>query len=117
MDNKFVVDWEYYNSHFPKISEEQFSRYVYQSQRLVLKRLPKDFNEYTESEQTNIKDCICNVLNFKSAAEASVNGVSSISNDGYSESYVQKTSDQISEDINSIIYEWIGDLVDFYVGF
>ena len=117
MENEFVVDWEYYNSHFPKISEEEFDKHVYQSQRLVLKRLPKDFNEYTESDQTDIKDCICNVLNYKSVAEASANGVSSISNDGYSESYVQQSKSDVNDNVNSIIYEWIGNLVDFYVGF
>lgn len=117
MENEFVVDWEYYNSHFSKISEEQFNEHVYQSQRLVLKRLPKDFAEYTESEQIDIKDCICNVLNYKSVAEASANGVSSISNDGYSESYVQQSKSDVNDNVNSIIYEWLGRLVDFYVGF
>ena len=111
-----VLDWEYYNSHFPKISEDEFNKYSYGAERKVMKKLNKPFEEYSENEQTDIKDCICNVLNYQSVINKT-NGISSVSNDGYSESYVQKEESQAEDDLNSIINEWIGHLIVYYLAF
>lgn len=111
-----VIDWEYYNSHFPKLDEDTFKQYLYGAERFVLKKLPKAFEEYTESQQTDIKDCICNVLNYQSMTVGK-QGLSSVSNDGYSESYRDSESSNINADLNAIVYDWISDLVSMYVGF
>lgn len=111
-----VLDWEYYNSHFPKLSEDEFKSYSYGAERKVLKLLPKTFEEYTQSEQTDIKDCICNVLNYQSISNKAT-GLASISNDGYSESYVNKEQTQLNDDIYSIINEWIGNLIEWYIAY
>lgn len=111
-----VLDWEYYNSHFPKINESEFNQYVYSAERYVLKKLNKNFNDFTASQQIDIKDCICNVINFQATSNKH-EGISSISNDGYSISYSQKESETINSSLDSIVNQWIGNLIDWYIGF
>ncbi len=111
-----VVNWEYYNSHFPKVNEEEFTKLIYSASRFVLKKLSKNFEEYTEEQQIDIKDCICNVLNYQSEFSR-VSSLSSVSNDGYSESYVQKETETQKADLDAIVYDWIGDLVEYFVCF
>lgn len=111
-----VLDWEYYNSHFPKLSENDFEKFRYGAERKVIKLLPKSFDEYNESEQADIKDCICNVLNYDYVSQKN-SGKSSISNDGYSESYVNREQSDSQKDVNSIIDEWIGNLVSWFIAF
>lgn len=111
-----VIDWEYYNSHFPKISEEEFNKNVYSAERFVLKKLSKTFNEYNASQQTDIKDCICNIINYQ-ATSKKYEGISSVSNDGYSVSYSQNEESNNQSALNSILNEWIGSLIEWYVAF
>ncbi|MGX8833968.1 hypothetical protein ACWG0P_07115 [Amedibacillus sp. YH-ame6] len=106
------VTWEYYNSHFPKLAEDQFNKLIYKAQRIVTKKLIK--KDLTEDETTDVKDCICNVLNYLQVAESHT-GVTSASNDGYSESYENTAT--FNDSINSIINEWIGYLIVSYIGF
>ncbi len=111
-----VLDWEYYNSHFPKINEEEFNKNVYSAERYVLKKLKKSFNEYSTEQQINIKDCICNVINYL-ASTSKYEGISSVSNDGYSVSYSQKTEMNTQKGLKSILNEWLGGLIVWYEGY
>lgn len=103
--NNFV-DWEYYNSHFPKIDKAQFDKLKYHAERIVLKRLST--TELTEEQETDVKDCICNVINQMDANDGK-GGVASVSNDGYSVSYATSTSDEKKQSVEDIIQEWLGD--------
>lgn len=107
-----LVTWEYYNSHFPKLSEDQFKNLIYKAQRLVTKKLIK--NDLTEDETADVMDCVCNVLNYLQVAESHT-GVTSASNDGYSESYENTAT--LNDSIDSIINEWMGCLTVAYIGF
>lgn len=100
-----LIDWEYYNSHFPKVKEERFNQLSYRAERMVLKKLNTDnFGEYED----DVKDCICCVINALDIHEKS-NGITSTSNDGYSESYANSTSEENKQAITDIVYEWLGD--------
>lgn len=102
-----VLDWEYYNSHFPKLTEEDFNKSVYSSSVLVYRQLVKEIEELTENELTAVKDCICNVINYTFSAQENI---SSVSNDGYSVSYVQKSRDETKKELNDIYDMWLGKL-------
>lgn len=100
-----LIDWEYYNSHFPKLNEDRFNALSYQAERLVMKRLNKtELGDY----ENDVKDCICVVINELDTQSKS-NGVTSISNDGYSESYANSTKEENKQSIEDIIYQWLGD--------
>lgn len=104
-----ILDWEYYNSHFPKLNKNEFNKIVYACTVLTIDRLIKDVDALNESELTKVKDCICNVINYKHELEEKGNK-SSISNDGLSVSYVQKTNLQIEEELEQIFNTWLGVL-------
>lgn len=104
-----ILDWEYYNSHFPKISEDEFNKLNYSCSVLVFNKLIKDIEQLTEDEKTKVKDCICNVINYTYDVKESQN-VSSVSNDGYSVSYRQKTNDEAKQELDNIFDTWLGYL-------
>lgn len=107
-----TVTWEYYNSHFPKLSEGEFKKLEYRASRRVLKKIVK--KNLSTQEETDVMDCICNVINLLSVIESQA-GKSSVSNDGYSESYA--SMEQLENSVNGVIQEWIGKLTDIFVGF
>lgn len=104
----YILDWEYYSSHFPKLNEDEFKSLNYYATMLVLKQVNKSYAEMTEYEQTAVKDCICNVLNALIKYEKS--NISSISNDGYSESYREAKEESKQIELNRIYNEWLGVL-------
>lgn len=106
------VTWEYYNSHFPKLTEEEFVKLEYRASKLVSKKINKKY--LNSQDEDDVKDCICNVVNMLSVVDNQM-GKSSVSNDGYSESYI--SSDQLNNSINKVINDWIGTLVNVYQGF
>ncbi len=104
-----LVDWEYYNSHFPNLSEEDFKKIVYKAERVVLKRVSKNMDNLSEEEKTSVRDCICDIINNVFGTN-NAKGLASVSNDGYSESYVNMTEEQQEHRIESIIKMWLNDL-------
>ena len=95
-----IVSWEYYNSHFPKLSQEEYNRRIYRTTILVTNQLSKNIEELSGEELIRVMDCICAVLNN----DIDNSYLSSVSNDGYSESYntnireVQKQNNKIMDD-------------------
>ena len=104
-----ILDWEYYNSHFPKVSEEDFNKLNYSCSVLVYRKLALEIEELSEDELIMVKDCICNVINYTYSNLQSEN-ISSISNDGYSVSYAQKNESEKKQGLKDIIHEWLGYL-------
>lgn len=107
-----IVNWEYYSSLFQKVKEEEFIRLESLAERevqLVIgwirwsNIVPEDF--YYEQLQY----CICRVVNALAENEKSGKGkgVSSVSNDGYSESYTLQTEQQVRFELQSSIKAWL----------
>jgi hypothetical protein len=97
------VDWEDYHSRFAgsKLTEEQFTAMAYQAcsrvKRLcrpyVLKTVLENEDDYRNDR---LKDAVCCVINemYEQCKNGAGSGVTSVSNDGYSESYaVTKKTD------------------------
>lgn len=101
-----ILDWEYYNSHFPKFDENQFNQYSYKAEAMVLKYVNVD--SINEQNESTLKDCICDVLN-NVIFQDSIDGVSSISNGGYSKSFVNTTHSDKRNALEDIIAFWLGD--------
>lgn len=106
------VDWEYYSSLHDKVTEEMFERAEILAEKEVQRvigwiRWPNITEETFGFEQ--LKDCICNVID-KMAMDGKSGkgkGVSSVSNDGYSESYVIQTEEQLRSELQSSIRAWL----------
>ena len=104
MDN--ILDWEYYNSHFPKFDETQFNQYSYRAEAMVMKYVNQE--AITDSNVRTLKDCISDVLNSVILDDSS-EGVSSISNGGYSKSFTQVSHADKRNKLEDIIAFWLGD--------
>lgn len=110
------VTWEYYSSLYDVISEADFEAAETKAETEVKRviglvhwlDLPseEDLEDYFYADQ--FKDCICRVMNYqKQVGSKAGKGVASVSNDGYSESYVLQTASQASEELKVNIRDWL----------
>lgn len=110
-----LVSWEYYSSLYSVVSQTDFAKAEALAEKEVIRIVGlihwSELNlEHLEDELygDQLMDCICKVINFMAEApKAQGKGVASVSNDGYSESYVlQKQSDAI-EELGKNIRSWL----------
>lgn len=110
-----LVSWEYYSSLYSTVSESDFAKAEALAEKEVIRVVGlihwgelnlEDLDSEIYGDQ--LKDCICKVMNFMAEApKAQGKGVASVSNDGYSESYVlQKQSDAL-EELGKNIRSWL----------
>lgn len=110
-----LVSWEYYSSLYSKVTEEDFPKAEALAEKEVIRIV--GLIHWGELNLTNLdeeiygdqlKDCICKVIDFMAEApKAQGKGIASVSNDGYTESYVlQKQSDAL-EELGKNIRSWL----------
>lgn len=102
-----IIDWEYYSSHFPNnIPQEQFDAIENQAE-IEYKEVIKPYMEVSAVRE---KDCIFKLCNFIHQNQEVLygKGVTSVSNNGYSESYSIATFEQASEQMRELIYKTTG---------
>lgn len=107
------VNWEYYSSLYSKIADEkEFSKAELLAEKEVCMVIgPIRWMDITEEtfgfEQ--LKDCICKTIDKMAddAESGKGKGISSVSNDGYSESYVVQTEEQLRSELHSSIRAWL----------
>lgn len=106
------VDWEYYGSLHDKVTEENFERAEALAEKEV--QLAVGWIRWASiTEETfgfgQLKDCICAVIDKMAADSMSGKGkgISSVSNDGYSESYVVQTEEQLRSELQASIRAWL----------
>lgn len=110
-----LVSWEYYSSLYSKVTETDFPKAEALAEKEVIRIV--GLIHWGELNLTNLdeeiygdqlKDCICKVIDFMAEApKAQGKGIASVSNDGYTESYVlQKQSDAL-EELGKNIRSWL----------
>ena len=106
------VDWEYYSSLHNIVNKDDFDRAEALAEKEVQRVIGyirwANINEETFG-YSQLQDCICNVIDKMSVDTKSGKGkgVSSVSNDGYSESYVVQTEEQLRSELQSSIRAWL----------
>lgn len=103
------IDWEYYNSHFPKVTEEEFN--------ILLPKAEMKAEIYTHYrckdtvgyKLEQVKAAIANLINAlaEQADTGAGTGVASVSNDGYSESYTNVTKEQAENELKNVCFDWL----------
>lgn len=97
------VTYEFYTSHFSKLSETEFDKYIDEAESFIdLRGRINVINDLKDNEENEVSDIrilpyklsICNILNAIYDMEGESDFVTSISNGGYSESYEQKSKDE-----------------------
>lgn len=92
-----IVNWEYYSSLYSKVSEDDFSTAEILAENEVRDVIGtirwETINEETFGYNV-LKDCICRVINqmADNKVVAGRIGISSVSNDGYTENYSGSTT-------------------------
>ena len=107
-----IVPWEYYSSLHDIVSEENFDKAETLAEKEVCQVIgPIRWAAITEETfgYEQLKDCICNVMDKMTEDNASGRGkgISSVSNDGYSESYTIQTQEQLRNELRSSIRSWL----------
>lgn len=107
-----MVTWEYYSSLYNNISEEEFPKAEHQAENIV--RSVIGYVRWSTIDENTfgyvaLQDCICNVLNEMHENEAAGigKGISSISNDGYSESFAISDPEVLNNQIAKKIRMWL----------
>lgn len=110
-----IVTWEDYRSLYTTYTEEEQDAFM-RDEALAEKEVRAVIGPIRWATITNdtfgyeqLKDCICNVMQKMKADEMSGKGkgISSASNDGYSESYVIQTEEQLKAEMQTAIRVWL----------
>lgn len=102
-----VIDWEYYSSHFPNIvPESQFSAVETQAE-IEYNNVVHPYMEIPEERKKNTVFQLCNFL-YSNRAVISGKNVTSVNNNGYSESYAVQTTEQAKSAMQELIYDGVG---------
>lgn len=107
-----MVTWEEYCSLHHIVKETEFDQAEALAEREVQQVIGlirwKNINQDTLGYQ-QLQECICNVMDKVAEDDKSAKGqgVSSVSNDGYSESYVIQTAEQLRGELQSSIRAWL----------
>lgn len=108
-----IITWEHYSSLYDNLnSEVEFTRLEARAEREVRAvigpvrwaRVSPDTFGYEQ-----LQDCICNVINkiLEYDVSAVGKGISSVSNDGYSENYTVQTESQVRAELQGSIRSWL----------
>ena len=98
-----MVDWFYYNSHFSNLTESEFNKVIDTAESFVKirgrKNIIDDIELNVEEELLDYrlipyKNAICGVAEKLHIKLESTRDLTSISNDGYSESYTNGIDDE-----------------------
>ncbi len=106
------VNWEDYSSLHDIVKKENFDKAEALAEKEICAVIgPIRWASITADTfgYKQLQDCICNVMDKMSADGKSGKGkgVSSVSNDGYSESYVVQTEEQLRSELQSSIRAWL----------
>lgn len=111
------VTWEYYSSLFAKVTKDEFDRLAEQAEKRVnistrgrVGQFMKSFDANTATDfhrqvYDAVRFTVCEVVNKLYVQDTSGvgNGLSSVSNDGYSESYKVTTESERLAELDAVI--------------
>jgi hypothetical protein len=107
-----IVNWEYYDSLHNNCESDEFPKLEALAEQKVREVIGKP-NWDAITPQTYgydvLKDCICNVIDkmISDANSGRGKGLSSVSNDGYSETYAIKDEADLRNEMASNIRAWL----------
>lgn len=113
------IDWEYYNSLYDTVSENDFDRlnakacakldvYTHMRARNFMAAYDADMaTPFQEQVYTQIQNTVCEIINLVSVQDAAGmgSGIASTSNDGYSETYKVTTQAEKDAEVIALIQQ------------
>lgn len=107
-----IVNWKYYSTLHDAVLQENFQKAESLAEKevlLVVGRMRWDSLDSKAFYYEQLKDCICNVID-KMARDSDSDagkGMSSVSNDGYTEHYAVQTESQAKAELQNAIRGWL----------
>lgn len=107
-----IVSWEYYSSLHNVVSEADFGMAEAKAEKEVIAVIGP-IHWANISEETFgfeiLKDCICNVIDQQAEDELAGlgKGITSVTNDGYTESYAQSAAQDVQASMRASICHWL----------
>ena len=103
------IDWEWYSSHFPKLTKEEFEEKLPRAEMKVNILTHNRAQTAAGYKLEQVKACVANLINRTAELEETGAGknVKSVSNDGYSETYEQVTAEQMEEALRKECFFWL----------
>lgn len=107
-----IVNWEYYDSLHNNCESDEFPKLEALAEQKVREVIGKPNWDLITPDTYGydvLKDCICNVIDkmISDANSGRGKGLSSVSNDGYSETYAIKDEADLRNEMASNIRAWL----------
>lgn len=104
------ADYGYYSANYSVIEkEETFERLAFLASRRLDILTGQRAQRASGYKLEALRDCVCNMAEYLYAAESTAQGtgITSVSNEGYSESYQAVTPEQVEENLRSLAFQWL----------
>ncbi len=103
------IDWDYYNANFPKLTREEFDRLLPQAEMRIEVLTHLRCQGAAGYKLDRVKAAVANLINALADQEAAGagSGVTSVSNDGYSESYINTTREAADSELRGVCFQWL----------
>jgi len=103
------VTWEEYNALFPNLTEDEFTEKLPAIELKIDIYTSARASTAIEYKADAVKYAVCNMLNYQAIQNntSQGTGITSVSNDGYSESYQAITPQQTEDNLKSIANQWL----------
>lgn len=102
--------WEYYRgSHTAVQTEQEFARLSSIAARKIDIFTGQRAAAATGYKADAVQECECQLIDYLHAAEATAQGqgITSVSNDGYSESYQASTPELLEGNLRAVAFAWL----------
>lgn len=104
------ADFEYYSEYFGTLTDEdEFDRLAANASRKLDVLTGRRAASATGYKAEALKDAMCALVDYMHSVEESGQGqgVTSVSNDGYSETYAASTPEGVEHGMRSIAFQWL----------
>lgn len=106
-----AIAWDQYKALYPSDTEEDFDRLLPDAEMRMDSLTANRWRQVEDGDwrASRVRRCLAAVLHMSIDAEnnPAISGVTSISNDGYSESYARKTAYDAEEEIRRLGSLWL----------
>lgn len=101
------ADWEHYSEYYGEITDEkEFDKLIYRASMMIDTVTGNRAASATGYKVDRLRECACSLVNLLASEAASGvgSGLTSFSNDGYSESYAAVTPGDVDANHKELIF-------------
>lgn len=104
------VTWEYYSTHFSAVQDEtEFDRLAHTASQKIDVLTARRAASAEGYKADAVRECACHLIDYLHgiAGTAQGQGIASVSNDGYTESYQAQTAGQAEDNLRDTAFAWL----------